>query len=109
MIDQWLFLTMILEHPIELVLVPLWFAAGGFAGLSIVDPERAFRYENLFQIRDVELSALGVAVQVGMGVLALLIVVPFLSMHDMPFGVVSALSFYGGALAILATHWPPSF
>ncbi|WP_254864052.1 hypothetical protein [Halovivax gelatinilyticus] len=44
--------------------------------LSIVDPERAFRYENIFQIRDVELSGFGVAIQQISGVF-LLFATPF--------------------------------
>ncbi|ADD04889.1 uncharacterized protein Nmag_1310 [Natrialba magadii ATCC 43099] len=67
---------------------------GAFAGLSIVDPERAFRYENIFQIRTVELTEFGKLLQVGGGVIGALIV---------PFFAASAVGVIGGAFSILGT------
>lgn len=54
----------VLIHPVEYILLPVLLIAGALSGLSIVNPELAFRYGNIFQLRDVELSGFGVAVQV---------------------------------------------
>ncbi len=94
-------------HPVEYIFAPVLLIVGALSGLSIVDPELAFRYENIFQLRDVELSGLGVALQVGGGLLALLIVGPYLHLQEIPFGVLSATAFYGSALLAIVVHWPP--
>lgn len=94
-------------HPVEYILFPVLLIVGALSGLSIVDPELAFRYENIFQLRDVELSGLGVALQVGGGLLALLIGGPYLHLQEIPFGVLSAAAFYGSALLAIVVHWPP--
>lgn len=47
-------------------------ALAAFGSLSIVDPELAFRLENIFQLRSVELSTFGVLVQQLGGLVAVL-------------------------------------
>ncbi|QSG03583.1 hypothetical protein [Natranaeroarchaeum sulfidigenes] len=93
-------------HPVEFLLAPLLLLVGALGGLSIVNPELAFRYENIFQLRDVELSGFGVALQVLGGVLALLVAGPYLYLQDIPFGVLSAVTFYGSALVVMYVHRP---
>lgn len=94
-------------HPLEFILVPFLLIAGGLSGLSLVNPELAFRYENIFQLRDVELSGFGVALQVLGGALGLLIGGPYLYLREMPFGLFSTITFYGSALVVMVVHWPP--
>ncbi|MCL9814664.1 hypothetical protein [Natranaeroarchaeum aerophilus] len=94
-------------HPIEYILLPVLLIAGALSGLSLVDPELAFRYENIFQLRDVELSGFGVTLQVLGGALGLLIGGPYLYLQEIPFGVLSAVAFYGSALVVMVVHWPP--
>lgn len=96
-------------HPLELLFVPVWGIAGALSGLSIVDPELAFRYENIFQLRDVELSSFGIVLQVGGGLLALVIVAPYIFFRAPSLGLVSVLAFYGGAVLMSVRHWPPEF
>jgi len=96
-------------HPVEYIFAPLLLIVGALSGLSLVDPELAFRYENIFQLRDVELSGFGVALQVLGGILALLIGGPYLHLQSIPFGVLSAVAFYGSALVVMVVHWPPKF
>ncbi len=66
--------------------------------LSLVDPERAFRLENIFQLRDVELSEFGIAMQ-HIGGALLIIVSTFLvatvlrPLAVVPLFVVSGLPF----------------
>ncbi len=80
-------------HPLELLFLPVWALVGALCGLSIVDPELAFRYENVFQLRDVELSSFGVALQVGGGLLALVIVGPYIFIRMPSLGIISAVGF----------------
>ncbi|SDR13938.1 hypothetical protein [Natronobacterium texcoconense] len=96
-------------HPIEFVFVPVWLIIGGLCGLSLVDPELAFRYENIFQLREAELTAFGVVLQVGGGLLALLLVGPYTVFRLSPIGAVTLVSFYGSAAIVLIKHWPPKF
>ena len=96
-------------HPLELLFIPVWVIIGALSGLSLVNPELAFRYENIFQLRDVELSSFGVVLQVGGGILVLLIVGPYFFIQTPSFGIVSLLTLYGGAIVALIRHWPPKW
>lgn len=95
-------------HPLEPLFVPVWAIAGGLSGLSLVDPELAFRYENVFQLRDVELSSFGVFLQVGGGILALVLFGVYILARP-SLGFVSVLAFYGSAVVALSRHWPPAW
>lgn len=71
-------------HSVEYILASFLLIVGALSGLSSVDPELAFRYENVFQLRDVELSVFGVALQVLGGALALVIGGPYLYLQEIP-------------------------
>lgn len=85
----------------DIVLAVAFGIFGAFFGLSIVDPERAFRYENLFQIRTVELSEFGKLLQVGGGVLCVL-AGPFIAASIV--GRIGAIFFIGGVVAIIGHY-----
>ncbi|MCL9817124.1 hypothetical protein [Natronocalculus amylovorans] len=84
----------------DILLLLILGLAGAFSGLSIVDPARAFRYENFLQIRSIELTEFGRALQQGGGILGLLIGPAIGYTMIGPIGVVAVLA--SGLLAIAA-------
>lgn len=94
---------------LELAFVPLWLVLGALSGLTVVDPELAFRYWNIFQLRDVELSMFGVVLYVGGALLSLVVVMPVAILLYDPLGWITAVSYYGGAGLLMVRHWPPKW
>ena len=95
--------------PIEFVFVPVWVLIGALCGLTLVNPERAFRYLNIFQLRDAELSTFGIVWHVGGALIALAFAFPYVLIQGEPIGVLSAVIFYGATVGMLVRNWPPTY
>ena len=95
--------------PIEFVFVPVWAILGALCGLTLVNPERAFRYVNIFQLRDVELSTFGIVWHVGGALITLAFAFPYVLIQGEPIGVISAVTFYGVAVGMFVRNWPPAY
>ena len=94
---------------LELVFTPAWFLFGALCGVALVHPELAFRYSNIFQLREVELTMVGVILHVGGAVVALLLVFPYFLLTSPALGWASAIAFYAGAAVFVQRHWPPKY
>lgn len=101
--------TFLSVDPVEILFVPVWALLGGLCGLTLVNPERAFRYLNLFQLRDAELSTFGIVYHVGGALITLAIAFPYVLIRGEPIGVLSAVTLYGAAVAVLVRNWPPAY
>lgn len=60
-----------------LIVSPIIFLMAAFGALGVVYPELAFRIENIFQLRSVELSGLGIALHKIGGIFAVVVSVAF--------------------------------
>lgn len=93
----------------EILFLPVWMILGGLSGLTLVNPELAFRYSNIFQLRDVELTQFGVVLHVGGSLLMLTVAVPYFLLRNPAIGWISVAAIYGSAGMMMFRHWPPKF
>lgn len=76
----------------QLLVGGILFGLGWFSALNVVGPKRAFRYENMFQLRSVELSEFGTLMQVIGGVLGIVVGLFVAGGIVGPFGVVTLIA-----------------